>query len=192
MPLKKKFLNKTLTVGKEIKKIESTELHRAIDRIAESIAARHSDSGSLSIVGIADGGISFAQTLARRLSDIFGKELPCGAVNTAFHRDDFGHNPIPKSFQRTDIPLNVEGATVILADDVLFTGRTARAAMNEIFDMGRPERVELAVLCDRGNRCLPIQADYTGFVEDTTPEQQVEVVINIEDPSGDSLIIYAK
>ena len=179
-------------MGKEIKRIDSTELHIAIDRIAESIAARHHDSDSLLVVGIADGGISFAQALTRRLSDIFGKELPCGAVNAAFHRDDFNHNPIPKTFQRTDIPLNVEGATVILADDVLFSGRTARAAMNEIFDMGRPERVELAVLCDRGNRCLPIQADYTGFVEDTTPEQQVVVVINIENPVGDSLIIHEK
>ncbi len=179
-------------MGKEIKRINSTELHKAIDRIAESIADRHRDSGILSVVGIADGGISFAQALARRLADLIGKELPCGAVNTAFHRDDFGHNPIPKSFQCTDIPLNVEGATVILADDVLFTGRTARAAINEIFDMGRPERVELAVLCDRGNRCLPIQADYTGFVEDTTPEQQVEVVINIKDPAGDFLLIHEK
>ena len=184
-----KIPQKTLSVAKEIKKIDSDQLHAAIDRIAASIAARHGDSVSLSVIGIADGGISFAQVLASRLAALLGKELPCGAVNTAFHRDDIGHNPIPKSFQRTDLPLAVEGATVILADDVIFTGRTARAAMNEIFDVGRPKKVELAVLCDRGNRCLPIQADYTGFVEETTPDQQVVVAIDPHNPTSDSLTI---
>lgn len=175
---------------KEVKRIESSEISNAIGRIVDNITESHSDTENLVVVGIANGGIAFGKVLARRLSEKLGRDVAFGVANILFHRDDIGRKPIPKAADRTDLPLNIEDATVVLADDVLFSGRSARAAINEIFDQGRPACVELAILCDRGHRRLPIKANYLGFKEKTTPEQLVEVNMNADDPSGDSLTIY--
>ena len=175
---------------REIKRIHSPDLHAAIEAILEKITRRHTDTKNLVVVGIANGGISLSQRLAKRLTGMLGREVAAGVVNIAFHRDDIRHNPIPKVTNPTQLPLNIEGSAVILADDVIFSGRSARAAMNEVFDQGRPERVELAVLCDRGHRKLPIQADYLGFTEETTPTQKVVVNIDNSNPDSDTMAIF--
>lgn len=175
----------------EVARIESEELHQYIDGIAKSIAHKHPNNKELVIVGIANGGIPFSIILGRDLEKYFGQPIPCGSVDISFHRDDIGHKPITSIDSPTALPINIEGATVILADDVIFSGRTARAALNEIFDQGRPDFIELAVLCDRGNRRLPIQPNYIGFSKDTSINQKVVVNLNTEDPAEDSLIIIS-
>ncbi len=175
----------------DVARIESEELHQYIDSIANCIADKHRDNKELVIVGIANGGIPLSINLDRALDKNLGRPVPCGSFDISFHRDDIGHKPITSIDNPTVLPVNIEGATVILADDVLFSGRTARAALNEIFDQGRPGFIELAVLCDRGNRRLPIQPNYIGFSKKTTIKQKVVVNLNIEDPSNDSLVILS-
>jgi pyrimidine operon attenuation protein/uracil phosphoribosyltransferase len=139
------------------KTIGPGEIHAALTRLADAIAARHPDPTGLLLLGIANGGVELARRLAERL------RCRAGTVDISFHRDDIGRHPIPKEFAPTQIPGDVHGATIILVDDVLFSGRTVKAALDELFDHGRPHRVELAVLVDRGGRRLPIAADYTGL-----------------------------
>ncbi len=161
----------------------------AIEHLSQRIAERHAGTEELGIVGIANGGIPLAQRLSTKLSEKLGRNIPWGSLNAQFHRDDVGHKPIPKAFMRTDIPFVIDGITVILTDDVLFSGRTTRAAMNELFDHGRPTRVELAALCDRGGRRLPIQADYVGLRLDVPGDCKVTVVIGGEAADEDSIRI---
>jgi len=139
------------------KTIGPGEIHAAIQRLAEAIVVRHGDPGGLLLLGIANGGMELARRLAERL------HCRAGTIDISFHRDDIGQHPIPKEFAPTQIPADVHGATVILVDDVLFSGRTVKAALDELFDHGRPSKVELAVLVDRGGRRLPIAADYVGL-----------------------------
>lgn len=139
------------------KTIGPGELHAAITRLAEAISARHPDPTRLLLLGIANGGVELARRLAEKL------RARVGTIDISFHRDDIGRNPIPKEFAPTQIPADVQGATVILIDDVLFSGRTVKAALDELFDHGRPNKVELAVLVDRGGRRLPVAADYVGI-----------------------------
>ncbi len=171
------------------KSITSDAIHESFARMIKSLGARHKDTENLLVLGIADGGMIFSERLAKSLSQQLGRNIPHGIVNSMFYRDDIDQNPIPKNFNRTDLPLATEGACVILADDVLFSGRTARAALNEIFDQGRPDLVELAVLFDRGNRRLPLQPNYWGFKELTHPDQRVEVILDPEFPENDIIQI---
>ena len=169
--------------------IGSAAIHAAIAQIAESIAARHPAPGRLYILGIANGGLPVARRINARLTALAPKlETRLGSVDISFHRDDIGRNPIPKEFTPTIIPGDITGATIILIDDVLFSGRTINAALNELFDNGRPERVELAVLVDRGGHRLPIQADYIGLTLDNVPDEE-RVVIRIDEqhPAHDSI-----
>src|SRR5439155_6125020 len=107
----------------------------------------------------------------------------------SFHRDDIGRHPIPKEFVPTRIPADVHGATVVLVDDVLFSGRTVKAALEELFDHGRPTKVELAVLVDRGERRLPFAADYVGMNVHVSPEEKVVVALDAKDPRRDAIAI---
>ena len=175
---------------KEVKRIESVELQRAVESLVEAISDRHRETEKLVLASIADGGIALGNRIAQLLSEGLGRSISHGTVNVAFHRDDIGRKPIPKPTHRTELPFDVEAATVILVDDVLFTGRTVRAALNEIFDLGRPALVELAILCDRGNRRLPIQPDYIGFTEETTPEQKVVLTMDTGEAADNNLTIY--
>lgn len=144
------------------------------------------------ILGIANGGIPFARNLAACLSEALNREIPCGQLNIMFHRDDIGSRPIPAPKLSTEFPGEVDGAVVILADDVLFSGRTVRAALNELFDSGRPEKVELAVLFDRGHHKLPIAPDYTGFSQQTDLNHTVKVFLNPEQPQQDYIKVCPK
>ncbi len=166
------------------------EIHAAIEQLAAAIMERHPSGTSLLLLGIANGGIE----LARRVGELIGtqrtkRELVVGTVDISFHRDDIGRNPIPKELVPTHIPVDVHGATVILVDDVLFSGRTVKAALDEIFDHGRPTKVELAVLIDRGGRRLPFAADYCGLRIDADPTEKVVVRLDPEDPANDAVLI---
>ena len=173
------------------KRFSSSDIEAALDRMAEAIASNHRDNAKILLAGIAEGGVPLAKRLASKISAQIGREVPQGVVDVSFHRDDIGSKPIPKITSPTEIPDPVDGGTCILIDDVIFTGRSTRAALNELFDQGRLDRIELAVLVDRGNRKLPIQPDYVGFVEDTSDSQEVTVEMDTDDPSRDSILITA-
>jgi len=161
-------------------RIPAQELHQAIEQLAADIARRHPRTPRLVLLGVANGGIE----LARRIADLLPGRAT-GTIDISFHRDDIDNQPIPKEYQPTVIPVDVTGATVILIDDVLHSGRTIKAALDELFDHGRPSKVELAVLIDRGGRLLPVSPDYTGLVLDATGAEKVVVVLDPENPADD-------
>ncbi len=158
-------------------KFSAPEVSQALDRLAGAIVEARGTTQNLMFVGVADGGIGVAHRLAEKVEESLGRKIPLGIVDVSFHRDDIGFNPIPKAVVPTNLPPEVEGSSCILVDDVIFSGRTIRAALNELFDQGRPACVELAVLVDRGHRCLPFSADYVGIELETTLEQNVEVSV---------------
>jgi pyrimidine operon attenuation protein/uracil phosphoribosyltransferase len=175
----------------EVAKIEHQRIAAAVEELAERIVVRHRDNPALAVVGIANGGVIFARKLTQLLALRLYHDVPLGTVNISFHRDDIGQRPIPLQSLGTDLPFAVDDATVVLADDVMHTGRTARAAINELFDQGRPACVELAVLCDRGGRRLPIVPDYTAFTLDAPEGQQVEVKLDFDYPIRDCVRVLA-
>lgn len=136
-------------------------IQRALTRIAHEIAERNETSSDVVLVGIQRGGVPLAQKLGGLLGDIWKRPMPCGKLDVSMHRDDLAQHVAP-DVQPTTIPFDVTGKTVVLVDDVLFSGRTIRAAMDSLNDFGRPKRIQLAVLVDRGHRELPIKADFVG------------------------------
>jgi pyrimidine operon attenuation protein/uracil phosphoribosyltransferase len=173
------------------KSLPVADIHAAIDRLAQAIAARHPKTTPLILLGIANGGLELTTRLAAKLQASRSKPpAHQGILDISFHRDDIDRHPIPKEFVPSRIPADVTGATVILIDDVLFSGRTVKAALDELFDHGRPAKVELAILIDRPGRKLPVAADYTGLVlEDVTPGCKVVVKLDPAKPSRDSVTI---
>jgi len=168
------------------KTLSAAEIHAALDRLARAIAERHRTESKIVLLGIANGGI----TLARRLGARLGLKH-VGTVDISFHRDDIGRNPIPKEFSPTIVPVDVTGAIVILVDDVLFSGRTVKAALDELFDHGRPSKVELAVLIDRGSHKLPIAADFVGMTLEVGETEKIDVVLDPAHPANDTVRIAA-
>ena len=168
------------------KSLAASEIHAAIDRLAAAIATRHPGAEKLLLLGIANGGIILAKRLAEKLP-----HARAGTLDVSFHRDDISRHPIPKEFAPTHIPVDVHGATVILVDDVLFSGRTVKAALDELFDHGRPTKVELAVLIDRGHRRMPLAADYVGLTLTTLATQKVVVTLDAANPKRDTIRLEA-
>jgi pyrimidine operon attenuation protein / uracil phosphoribosyltransferase len=175
------------------KSLPAADIHAAIDRLAQAIAESHAKTTPLVLLGIANGGVELANRLVSRLSPLAPRlRVSAGILDISFHRDDIDRHPIPKEFVPTRIPVDVTGATVILIDDVLFSGRTVKAALDELFDHGRPAKVELAILIDRAGRKLPVAADYTGIVlEDVTPGCKVVVKLDSAKPARDSVTIIS-
>lgn len=163
------------------KTIGPGEIEAAIERLAAGISARHQRTDRLLLLGIANGGVELTRRLAARVG------AQGGTLDISFHRDDIGSHPIPKEFAPTQIPSDVHGATVILVDDVLFSGRTLKAALDELFDHGRPTKVELAVLVDRGGRRLPVCADHVGLTLSPHEDEKVVVTLDPETPKRDSI-----
>ena len=163
------------------KTIGPAEIEAAIERLAGAIRRRHGAVQPLLLLGIANGGVELARRLALRLGARFG------TLDISFHRDDIGRHPIPKEFAPTQIPADVTGATVVLVDDVLFTGRTVKAALDELFDHGRPAKVELAVLVDRGGRLMPVAADYAGLALTPGAGEKVVVALAANTPRKDTI-----
>ena len=165
------------------KSLPVAEIHSAIERLACAIRTRHPAPAGLVLLGIANGGIELATRLAAALGS------KAGTLDISFHRDDITRHPIPKEFSPTRIPVDVTNATVILVDDVLFSGRTVKAALDELFDYGRPAKVELAVLIDRAGRKLPISPDYTGLALEVPASAKIVVQLDAAKPSRDSICI---
>ncbi|MSU69977.1 MAG: bifunctional pyr operon transcriptional regulator/uracil phosphoribosyltransferase PyrR [Opitutaceae bacterium] len=172
------------------KTIGSGEIHAAIERLATAISRRHPAPAKLLLLGITNGGIELARRLAGYLSPQDSR-IRVGTLDISFHRDDIGHHPIPKEFAPTHIPVDVHGATVVLVDDVIFSGRTAKAALDELFDHGRPAKVELAVLVDRGGRRLPFAPDYCGLTLEPRNSEKVSVHLDATDPKKDSVRVLS-
>ena len=152
------------------------DVRRALARIAHEIVEREPTEG-LVLVGIADRGDHMALRLAREIERIEGRRVPVGVLDITFYRDDIGLSAEAPEVHETRIPFDVAGRTVVLVDDVLFTGRTVRAAMDALTDLGRPDRIRLAVLVDRGHRELPIRADFVGKNVPTRREDDVRVMV---------------
>lgn len=169
--------------------ISSDAIDEAIEKLVREIAAKHKGSDNLVLAAIANGGIPISQILKKRLEAILEQPIGSGIIDISFHRDDFGSKPITKEVEMTELFHNPEETTIILVDDVLFSGRTVRAALAELQTLGRPNRVELATLVDRGNRRLPIAADYTGMVIETTEDQDVIVSVDLEHPEKSQILI---
>ncbi len=169
-------------------KHDAKAINQAIERVASAIASRHAQTDRLLLLGIANGGLALAARLADRLKKA-GLKPGTGTIDISFHRDDIDRNPIPKEFSPTIIPHDVNGATVILVDDVLYSGRTVKAALDELFDHGRPTRVELAVLVDRGGRRLPVAAEYCGLTITATATQKVVVTLDDKLSAADSVAV---
>lgn len=149
-------------------------IQRALTRIAHEIAERNEASTDVVLVGIQTGGVPLAERLAAALSAILGFPVPCGRLDVSMHRDDLGRRAAPE-VHLTQMPFDVTGKTVVLVDDVLFSGRTIRSAMDALNDFGRPRQIQLAVLVDRGHRELPIKADFVGKNQPTARAEKVRV-----------------
>src|SRR5579871_237873 len=154
--------------------LNTQAIDRALTRIAHEIAERNEASGEVVLVGIQRGGVPLAEKLGRLLSGIWEHAVPTGHLDVSMHRDDLGQRAAPNVLP-TVIPFDVTGKTVVLVDDVLFSGRTIRAAMDALNDFGRPRRIQLAVLIDRGHRELPIKADFVGKNVPTALNQKIIV-----------------
>ncbi|HSD66823.1 MAG TPA: bifunctional pyr operon transcriptional regulator/uracil phosphoribosyltransferase PyrR [Vicinamibacteria bacterium] len=169
--------------------MDSGRMGRTLSRIAHEILERHPDARRLALVGIRSRGVPLARRLARLIAEAAGAEPAVGALDIALYRDDFtslAAQPITKG---SDILFSIDGRTVVLVDDVLFTGRTVRAAIDQLIDFGRPARIELAVLVDRGHRELPIRADYVGRSLSTSREEAVQVWVREEDGKDEVVLI---
>ena len=154
--------------------MDSVDLSRAIRRMAHEIVEHNHGLDGVDLVGLQTGGVPLAHALAAELVDIEGTVVPVGSLDVAFYRDDIGIRPVLPE-EVTDIPFDIDGRTLVLVDDVLFTGRTIRAALDALGDYGRPRAVQLAVMVDRGHRELPIRPDFVGKNLPTRRDEMVNV-----------------
>ncbi|HSD48897.1 MAG TPA: bifunctional pyr operon transcriptional regulator/uracil phosphoribosyltransferase PyrR [Actinomycetota bacterium] len=157
--------------------LEEAEIRRAVTRIAHEILERNHGAAGVVLVGIANRGDDLARRLAAEVERIEGVTPPVGVLDITFYRDDIGMRAEAPEVHETRIDFDITGRTVVLVDDVLFTGRTIRAAMDALVDFGRPTAIQLAVLVDRGHRELPIRADYVGKNVPTRTDEQVRVAL---------------
>ena len=157
--------------------MDADRIGRTLARIAHEILERNKGVDDLALVGIRRRGVPIARRLARALREITGDEVPTGALDITLYRDDLMRNAVGPQpvVRRTEIPFSIDDRKILLVDDVLYTGRTTRAALDALIDLGRPKAIQLIVLVDRGHRELPIKADYVGKNLPTSPEQSVQV-----------------
>ncbi len=161
--------------------LEAPDIGRALTRIAHEILERAKGADDLVLLGIPTRGVPLAHRLAARIAEVEGSEVPVGSLDITMYRDDLRLHPA-RALERTELPAGgVEGRTVVLVDDVLYSGRTIRAALDALGDLGRPARVQLAVLVDRGHRELPIRADYVGKNLPTSLTERVHVLLAEQD-----------
>jgi pyrimidine operon attenuation protein / uracil phosphoribosyltransferase len=172
--------------------MDADRMGRTLTRIAHEIVERNRGVANLALVGVRTRGVPIARRLARLLHEITGQEVPVGALDITLYRDDLMHNPVgPQPVVRsTDIPFSIDSRVIVLVDDVLFTGRTVRAALDELIDFGRPRSIQLMVVVDRGHRELPIKADYVGK---NLPTSRAEsVAVRLEETDGCDEVVIEK
>ncbi len=173
--------------------LDREQIERALDEIASRVAADVGAAQPIAVIGIRSRGEILAQRLAQRLARRLGREIPCGTLDITLYRDDL-NNPDSASqpqVRTTEIGFDVDGKVVILVDDVLYTGRSARAAMDALIDLGRPKAIRLAVLVDRQGREFPIQADYAGYKSDAAPGSCVQVNL-VESDGKDEVVVESR
>lgn len=169
--------------------LEASEIARAVSRISHEIDERTKGATDVVILGIPTRGVALAQRVAQKLSEIQGREVPVGSLDITMYRDDLRMRPA-RALLPTEIPADgIDGKLVVLVDDVFFSGRTIRAALDAINEIGRPRAVQLAVLVDRGHRQLPIRADYVGKNLPTSLEEKVSV--HFAEHDGEDLVTIA-
>jgi pyrimidine operon attenuation protein / uracil phosphoribosyltransferase len=171
--------------------MDAARMRRTLVRIAHEILERHPQVRTLALVGVRSRGVPLARRLAALLAEASGVEPAVGALDITLYRDDFTSLAAQPITRGSDILFSIEGRTVVLVDDVLFTGRTVRAALDQLIDFGRPSRIELAVLVDRGHRELPIRADYVGRSLSTARDEAIEVRV-VEEDGRDEVVLVRR
>jgi pyrimidine operon attenuation protein/uracil phosphoribosyltransferase len=169
--------------------MDAAGINRTLSRLALQIVERNSGTSDLLLVGIRRRGVPLAERLADKISQLEGQRPPTGQLDITLYRDDLstvGPRPV---VNKTEIPGDITNRAIVLVDDVLYTGRTIRAALDELVDFGRPRRVELAVLIDRGHRDLPIQADYVGKYLQTSDNEIVKVMLTDYDEDEQVVVV---
>ena len=169
--------------------MDSQTVARAISRISNQILERNKGAKDLTVIGIRTRGIHIAERIVDRIAKLEGIEPPLGTLDITLYRDDFRRKSEWPSVQKTHIPFSVEDKNVILVDDVIYTGRTTRAAIEAIMDYGRPASIQLVALVDRGHRELPIQADYVGIKVMTQKTEEVKVLLKETDGRDEVVVV---
>ena len=171
--------------------MDADRMSRALTRIAHEILERNRGLDELALIGIRTRGVPLARRLARALKEINGDDVPTGALDITLYRDDLMRHPVgPQPLvRRTEIPFSIDDRKIMLVDDVLYTGRTIRAALDALIDFGRPQAIQLVVLVDRGHRELPIKADYVGKNLPTSPEESVRVRLQETDGHDEVVLL---
>ncbi|MBO4355744.1 MAG: bifunctional pyr operon transcriptional regulator/uracil phosphoribosyltransferase PyrR [Clostridia bacterium] len=163
--------------------MDSSSVERTLTRLAHEIDERDSDGSEIVLVGVKRRGVPLANIISSRLKVITGKDIPVGELDISLYRDDLAEKTLFPVVRHSELPFSVEGKTVIIVDDVLYTGRTARAAIEAVFTLGRPAKIRLCVLVDRGHRELPIRADYVGKNVPTSRSERIAVCVPEYDES---------
>jgi pyrimidine operon attenuation protein/uracil phosphoribosyltransferase len=169
--------------------LDPAGIQRAVTRIAHEIVERNNGTDGLVLIGLRSRGVDLARRIAKELKVIDGADVPVGALDVTLYRDDLDRVGPQPVVRKTEIPFSVNEKRVVLVDDVLYTGRTVRAALDSLIDLGRPRLIQLAVLVDRGHRELPIRADYVGKNVPTSRQEQVQVLLTEEDGVDKVLIV---
>jgi pyrimidine operon attenuation protein/uracil phosphoribosyltransferase len=167
----------------------SEDIRRSLARIAHEIIERNKATDSLTLIGMHTRGAPLARRLSCNIREFTGREIPVGDLDISLYRDDLSTQDLPSTVLQTDVPVTVEGKRIVLVDDVLYTGRSTRAAMDAIIDLGRPQSIQLAVLIDRGHRELPIRADYVGRNVPSSRHEEIKVRLKEVDGVDEVAII---
>jgi pyrimidine operon attenuation protein/uracil phosphoribosyltransferase len=170
--------------------LTSDDIRRAVRRIAHEIVERNQGLEGVALVGLRTRGVPLAERLASSIEEFEGQRVPVGALDIGLYRDDIGSLELRPRIQPTDMPISIDGRRVILVDDVLYTGRSIRAALDALTDFGRPSQIQLAVLVDRGHRQLPIRPDYIGKNIPTSLQEEVDVLLEETDGEDEVRIVH--
>ncbi len=168
-------ITRIMRIVEKTQLMSAPEIDRTLQRLAHEIVEKTGGTRKLALIGIRRRGVPIAQRIARAMRGIDGVEVPVGTLDITLYRDDLSKVAPQAVLQSSDIPFGVDDMDLVLMDDVLYTGRTIRAAMNGLFDLGRPRRIRLCVLIDRGHREIPIEAQFTGRAVQTSDTEIVEV-----------------
>ncbi|MCK5577078.1 MAG: bifunctional pyr operon transcriptional regulator/uracil phosphoribosyltransferase PyrR [Dehalococcoidales bacterium] len=169
--------------------MNAADIRRTLARIAHEIIERNRSTENLVLVGMRTRGVPLANRLATNIESFEGARVPVGALDFSLYRDDLASLDLQPVVKSTDIPVSIDGKAIVLVDDVLFTGRSARAAMDALIDLGRPRSIQLAVLIDRGHRELPIRADYVGKNLPSSRHEEIQARLKESDDTDEVAII---
>ena len=179
--------SKSVTIREKAEILDTEALRRIITRIAHEIVERNKGTEDLILVGVRRRGVPLAQRIAAKIREFEGSDVPIGSLDITLYRDDLstvGQQPVVGG---SEIPVDIKGKTIVLVDDVLYTGRTARAALDALIDLGRPKSIQLAVIVDRGHRELPIRADYVGK---NVPTSKREIIgVRVQEIDGEDCVV---